>query len=302
MKFANSKRKESPVPSLAISSTVGNRKTLTSSSSSPQSQLSQAKNNDQSNIKHASQTGNKSHLVQVKKSFQNDDNSENNNTNAPKSTSHNLSPIPSLNLSLAPQQNQAVNINRYGAISSAPELNISAKRPLIPGLNFESIDLSDFPPHSSKVERHHVLICFHYQKQEIEKEKDLSKLYEKDFNQNVKVNDIDDFLVIEANDNDESEKNNIPSIQTIDLAFQNLDHLPELIKQTSNESSHLTNVIDDTLTELSQLRELKEKLKIENALIKERINVGHTEMKRFARTAEQMKKDFDSFLSKIQGI
>lgn len=297
MKFANSKRNESPVPSLAISSTTGSNKSFIKSSSCPQSQLSQNKNNDQIKIIHSNQAGNKSHLTQIKKTFPNNNNSQENNDN-----NKNLSPVPSLNLALAPHQVQSANISRFEAVSSTSEINIQSKRPFIPGLNFEAIDLSDFPPHSSKMEHHQILICFKYDKQEIEKGTDLSNLYEKEFNKNVKVSDIDDFLVIEANDIDESENNNIPSIQTIDQSFQNLDHLPELIKQAINESSHITNVIDDILTEISQLREQKEKLKIENALIKERIDVAHNEMKKFAKTANQMKKDFDSFLSKIQGI
>lgn len=300
MKFAKSQRNKSPVPSLAISSTSENRKQLTNISSYPQSQLSINRNNDQSNITQENQSGYASHLAQNKMASPN--NSSQNNTNNSKKLSNNLSPIPSLNLSLAPRQSQQVNINRFGVVSSNLEMNMNSKRPFIPGLNFEAIDISDYPPHSSKIEHHQVLICLKYKKLEVEKGKDLSKLFEEHFNQDIKVNDIDEYLVIEANDNDESEKNNIPSIQTIDLAYQNLDHLPELIGQTSSESSQITNVIDDTLTEISQLRDLKEKLKIENAITRERINVAHADMKKFAKTAEQMKKDFDSFISKIQGI
>lgn len=295
MKLANSQRKESPVSSLPISSTVGNRKSVSSASPNIKSKLPQ-KNEDQSGINQANTKGSTSHLIHLKKT--NSDNSADTSRKHPK----NLPPVPNLNLSLAPHQSQTVNLDRLGTISQTSEMNINSKRPFIPGLNIEGLDLTDYPPHSSKIEHHPVLICLHYKKQmEVEKE-DLAELFEKDFNQNVRLNEINEYLVIEASDNDDSEKNNIPTIQSIDLAFQNLDHLSFLIKQTNSESSHLTNVIDETLSEITQLRDKKESLKIENALIRERINVGNSDLKKFARTAEQMKKDFDSFISKIQGI
>lgn len=246
-------------------------------------------NSSMSNSNSASE--NSSNLIPLKKnnSHQNLQSSKN------ESQTSGTSFIPRLNLASTSRHTQSMNISRTNS-----SFNSSGKA-AIPGLNLQTLNLSNLPPNSSKNECHQVIICLNYNAENglLNDNDQLSKQISNSLNQKVKLEDLGDITVIESNENDDLDSA-IPSIQAIDLAYQNLENYPFLIKQNTSEISNLTNFIDDTFTEISELTKLREKLKIENVLLKERINVAHEEMERFKKCAVQTKKDYDLFVAKFQ--
>lgn len=71
-----------------------------------------------------------------------------------------------------------------------------------------------------------------------------------------------------------SEHLSIPSLQAIDLAYQNIQNYPYLIEQTTTESNTLMSHIEDVITEIEIARTELERLKVKNELIK--ANIAHT--------------------------
>ncbi|OHT04321.1 hypothetical protein TRFO_28211 [Tritrichomonas foetus] len=211
--------------------------------------------------------------------------------------------IPHLNLANTARKSQSMNLNRFGnsfgGSSSVPGNSPSDLKKgnlMIPALNLQSLDLTNLPPQASKNETHYVYVCLLYSHSTFDREKDVNQFVANNFKGiSVTPSEFDQNIVCEVNDNTES----IPSLQTVDHSYQVLEHYPSLIEQTTSESNYLTQYIEDTLSEISEFRDKKEYLRIQNAIMKERIRVAKEEKLRFEANAKQLKKDFDAFMSKV---
>jgi hypothetical protein len=91
----------------------------------------------------------------------------------------------------------------------------------------------------------------------------------------------------------------IPSLQALDAAFQDTEHLPFLIDQADTEAARLSAQTEHTREEIEALRAEKETLAIDTALLRERLRAVREETRKFAEAAARVKRDFDVFLGKV---
>ena len=239
-------------------------------------------------------------LIDLSKIKKNDDNDQNisferktdeKNSNTTKEILNKPPPLPTakpglmprLNLSNIPRQAQSVGLTRSETVSSAS----------VPALNIASLNLTGLPPHSAQNEQHLIYICVPLNKSKDQKTVINNKM--RNFEQNNQIIEVDNNIVIEGDDSSDA----IPTIQALDLAWQNLNHLPALINQTTAECVSVTTHIEKTLANIAAMRDMKEALKIEIALAKERIKVANEEMEKFSDYRHKLKNDFDVFISKV---
>ena len=88
----------------------------------------------------------------------------------------------------------------------------------------------------------------------------------------------------------EVSSDSIPSLQAIDAAYQRVQHFPMLIEQTTSESTHLTTYIESIIAEIELCREEKERLHVQNELIRSSIRQAKEEMKIYSDSQEKMKR------------
>jgi seryl-tRNA synthetase len=96
----------------------------------------------------------------------------------------------------------------------------------------------------------------------------------------------------------ESGPSSIPTLQTIDTAYQEVTHLPILIDQANHEHAQLSQQIEQSIAEIETIRADKEALAIETAVLKEKLRVAREETQRFGEAALRIKRDFDEFVEK----
>ncbi|KAH0792293.1 hypothetical protein GPJ56_003819 [Histomonas meleagridis] len=202
--------------------------------------------------------------------------------------------IPPLNLNAKP-----AHIKALGSDPTIPPLNlslVSTPRNNTPILNQPSrsisigalgdqaeLDLAQISTETNKRERHDVLLCIPYYvfstKSELES---FTKLIPCKFGEGSEITQVSNFpidtYVIEGAPNSGAPRT-IPSLQNIDAAYQNIENIPFLIDQTTKECTLLTSHIEQTLERIEDLRNEREKQKIENALLKERIKVAKQRQK-----------------------
>lgn len=96
----------------------------------------------------------------------------------------------------------------------------------------------------------------------------------------------------------EVSSDSIPSLQAIDSAYQKVQHFPSLIEQTNSESTHLTTYIESVIAEIEICREEKEKLHIQNEIIRSNIRQAKEEIKILSQSQERMKRVIDALKQK----
>ena len=140
------------------------------------------------------------------------------------------------------------------------------------------LDLSQISSESGKRERHEVLFCIPFSVFPTAPEFELfAKKVPSSFGEGSQITQVSNFpikkWVIEGTPNIGA-PTAIPSIQSIDAAYQNIGNIPFLIDQTTKECSLLTSHIEQTLARIEEMRNQREKLKIENALLRMKINLA----------------------------
>jgi hypothetical protein len=96
----------------------------------------------------------------------------------------------------------------------------------------------------------------------------------------------------------ESGPSSIPTLQTIDVSYQEVAHLPVLIDQANNEHAQLSQQIEQSIAEIDAIRAEKEALAIETAVLREKLRVANDETQRFGQAAMRIKRDFDEFVQR----
>lgn len=86
----------------------------------------------------------------------------------------------------------------------------------------------------------------------------------------------------------EVSSDSIPSLQAIDSAYQKVQHFPSLIEQTNSESTHLTTYIESIIAEIELCREEKEKIHVQNEIIRSNIRQAKEEIKILSQSQEKM--------------
>jgi hypothetical protein len=88
----------------------------------------------------------------------------------------------------------------------------------------------------------------------------------------------------------------IPSLQTLDAAFQDNEHCPFLIDQAEAEAAALASQIEQTGTEIEASRAEKERPAVETAVLREKIRATQEESRRCAEAGVRVKQDFYAFV------
>jgi hypothetical protein len=91
----------------------------------------------------------------------------------------------------------------------------------------------------------------------------------------------------------------IPSLQTLDAAFQDIEHCPFLIDHAEAQGAALASQIEQARAEIEAIRAEKERLAIETAVLRERVRTTQEEGRRFAEAAVRVKRDFDAFVQRL---
>lgn len=200
---------------------------------------------------------------------------------------------------LAPTSVPALNFGFGNPNPSVPSLAIAGET--VPGLGLAGsgrLDLSRLPPAASRKEKHEIVICVPYI--DLETDAQLSE-----FRQTARklFGDVSvcecpiERVIVEPN----GEQSAIPSLQAIDAAYQESEHLPLLIDQANDECSKLSHQIELSITEMEALKTEREALKVGNAVLEERIRSVQEDSRRFADAAVRVKRDFDNFVAKVSG-
>lgn len=90
----------------------------------------------------------------------------------------------------------------------------------------------------------------------------------------------------------------IPSLQAIDIAYQRVQHFPVLIEQTNSESTHLISHIESIIAEIELFRDERERLRVQNELIRSNICHVKNEIKIFNESQAKMKQVIEVLKSK----
>ena len=183
---------------------------------------------------------------------------------------------------------------------SVPSLSL-AGGPGLPSLGLggsNKLDLTRLPPAASRRERHEVVICVPYVDLEgndaVEEFKASAPGV---FGEVAFSNCPDSRLIVEP----KGKESAIPSLQVIDAAYQESEHLPLLIDQANDECAKLAHQIELMIAEMEALKTEREALKVGNAVLEERIRGVKEDSRRFAEAAVRVKRDFDSFVQKVSG-
>jgi hypothetical protein len=91
----------------------------------------------------------------------------------------------------------------------------------------------------------------------------------------------------------------IPTLQTIDAAFQDVTHLPWLIEQADAEYAELANQIEESREDIDRLVAEKQELAVGNAVLAERLRAAREDAQRISDGAARVRRDFDLFLHKF---
>ena len=119
----------------------------------------------------------------------------------------------------------------------------------------------------------------------------MKKMYETFGTQKVKANtEVNDNMII-IEESEESDQ--FVSLQTIDHAFQQVQHTPALIEQTDTECIRMMNYIDQLLADIEKIRAEKERLKVANESNKSKIEQIQEEIKNLSMTNASIKKKLD---------
>lgn len=202
--------------------------------------------------------------------------------------------IPSLNLSAAP----AIPSLNLSAAPAIPSLNLGRQR--APGAPSLGLNLSNLPPASSKNEKHKIIICLPLStftdSSELQNLRDqITDTFEPEASLSQLTNFPERWIVESGN----SEETAIPTIQMVDSALQEVDSIPLLIDQSNDTYAKLSDEIERNISEIEVLKAKKESLKVQNAVLQEKIKTAQEEKKRFADAAIRVKRDFDIFVEKI---
>ena len=188
------------------------------------------------------------------------------------------------------------------ATLASPNLSLSgrASNPEIAGTNFGStlpslglpqlLDLSGFSPTSSKKEKHDVVICIPYAELANDVQaKDFHSVASTVFGE-VTVTDVPiSCLVVEP----DGPNNAVPTMQDIDVAFQNIEHLPYLIEQVEEQCVRLARQTEQSMSEMEALKAEQQALMVEKAVLAERISGLRQETKQIEERTAGLRKHVD---------
>lgn len=240
-------------------------------------------------------------------------------------------PVPSLNLgapSAAPENNAPPEVPQLGFknLSSAnqgvsfpgldfsnikkdqpqapPPLNFGSKNQSSIGIPGLGINLGQLPPASCKSDIQQIYICLPYREFAGEKQfSEFQNSYQEQFGNEAKIEQIsknpNQWVVVRPENISESV---IPTIDEIDRAYQESEHLPANIEQVNCESVLLTRQIEMSSSENELMKSQKEQLKVEIAVLREKLARVQEESQMFSNSAKKIKQDFDSMMNKVGPI
>ena len=98
------------------------------------------------------------------------------------------------------------------------------------------------------------------------------------FNATSSIADIgNDEYIVEAKNHENS---SIPSLNTVDEAYQTIKTMPDLIRRCEKETNSVTNVIQSRIKEIYELKRKREVIKTEVLSMKDKINKLHINQKK----------------------
>ena len=153
--------------------------------------------------------------------------------------------------------------------ASNPDIGNVSLGSTLPSLGLpQLLDLSAFPPAASKKERHDVVICVPFTELSTDVQATQFRECATSVFGNVTVSDVPiSCLVVEPEDIDTA----IPTLQEIDAAFQDAEHLPFLIEQVEEQCVKLARQTEQNISEIEALKAEQQALMIEKAVLAERI-------------------------------
>jgi hypothetical protein len=207
-------------------------------------------------------------------------------------------PIPTLTLT-----GGAPAVETDGAVPMARSENSANSAQMGRGLGLGLLNLTNLPPAAAKSEKHNVFICAPFAEFETEIEfPNFQKNLESTFGPGTSIFELTknppQWIVEGSPDATES---TIPSLDVIDAAYQDVEHLPFLIDQVESEGARLGIQLEQEVAEIEGLRNEREQLRIEIAVLNEKVQAVRAESVRFAEAAARVKGDFDCFIEKIGG-
>ena len=153
-----------------------------------------------------------------------------------------------------------------------PKLNLSNVGGNGFGVGGLGLNLAGIPSGKAKEESHFVYLCSPFKSSLSQEQFDQIKdNVEDEFGEGTKIfqiTKIPEQWVIQPPEN---APNVIPSLAVIDSAYQDLQHIPNLLDDCCYQQTVLTKEIDNKVAENEKLLEEKHKLQIENAVLAERI-------------------------------
>jgi hypothetical protein len=171
------------------------------------------------------------------------------------------------------------------------------------GLGLGALNLTNLPPAAAKSEKHKVIICAPYAEVNTDAEFHVvEESLEETFGEGTTIIELPTEparWIIEADP--AAIESAIPSLEAIDAAYQDTEHLPYLIDQANREGSDLNQQIEQEITEIESLKKEREDLRISIAVLNEKLENAKAESLRFSEAAIRVKKDFDVFVEKFGG-
>ena len=154
----------------------------------------------------------------------------------------------------------------------------------------------------AKEESHFVYFCipFNCNQQEFN---EIQQNIEHKFGEGTKIIQISngqyEKLVIQPPFLNNNKTNVIPTLTTIDEAYQTIKHMPYILDNISIQQANLLKEIDKFILENDKLQQDKEKLEIENSLLLQEIKRLECESQNLTKWGENVKKSFDKMMDKL---
>ena len=187
----------------------------------------------------------------------------------------------------------------------------------LPKLNFGSVDGPGFGTSGlglnipslgatikTKDKSHNVYLCIPFQINSTTEElNEIQNDIENKFGKGTKLVQISkgptEEWVIQPPFDNINNANIIPSLSSIDEAYQTIKHVPYIIDNISIQQTNLTKEIDRFTAENDKLQREKQQIEIENSLLLQEIKRLETESQNLTKWGENVKKSFDKMISKL---
>lgn len=164
------------------------------------------------------------------------------------------------------------------------------------GLNL-GLNLSNIPVGAAKKENHFAYFCAPYSKVNQEQLEELKSKVEEMFGEGVKIVQIsknpEQYAIIPP----EKGQTAIPTLSTIDAAYQDSEHLTALLDQCLTEQQALSRHIEQLNAEHEIQQAEKIQLMIENAKLEERIKFEKEKAASISEWTKNVKEKYDELSS-----